>query len=205
MRKGGAGTSSSPTGRVRACASFVVAARPPDHLRRRCKLRRSYPRARPGLARDPDQPPAARRQSLRPPAERHVRTQGRPAQKGAPLPKLATRLTDPTTRWQRITAPVWYGSRPRNPSRSPVGRPCGIVAERRRGRSAGCWSGTPPEPGSRGPSSAPTPRLHPQRSLRPSCAAGRLRSPSPRCGPISASRPSGNGRTKRSPAPRRPS
>ena len=50
-----------------------------------------------------------------PPAERHARTQGRPAQKGAPLPKLATLLTDPATQWQRITAPVWYGKQTAKP------------------------------------------------------------------------------------------
>lgn len=44
-----------------------------------------------------------------PPPKRHPRTQGRPAQKGAPLPKLSTLLTDPATPWQPITAPIWYG------------------------------------------------------------------------------------------------
>jgi DDE superfamily endonuclease len=44
-----------------------------------------------------------------PPPERHARTQGRPARKGPPLPKLSTLLADPVTRWQRITAPLWYG------------------------------------------------------------------------------------------------
>jgi DDE superfamily endonuclease len=45
-----------------------------------------------------------------PPAQRHARTQGRPAQKGAPLPKLVTLLTDPVTGWQTISVPIWYGA-----------------------------------------------------------------------------------------------
>jgi hypothetical protein len=50
-----------------------------------------------------------------PPAERTARTQGRPAQKGPPLPKLSALLADPATRWQRIIVPVWYGRRAEKP------------------------------------------------------------------------------------------
>jgi hypothetical protein len=34
---------------------------------------------------------------------------GRPRRKGKPQPKLARRLTDPATAWQRVTVPDWYG------------------------------------------------------------------------------------------------
>jgi hypothetical protein len=36
-------------------------------------------------------------------------TVGRPRSKGARLPTLADVLTDPTTPWQRVTVPGWYG------------------------------------------------------------------------------------------------
>ena len=38
---------------------------------------------------------------------------GRPRVKGRRLPTLAQRLTDPATRWQRVTVPCWYGERDR--------------------------------------------------------------------------------------------
>ena len=38
-----------------------------------------------------------------PPPERHARAVGRPAHKGAPLPKLKTLLSDPATPWHTIT------------------------------------------------------------------------------------------------------
>lgn len=44
-----------------------------------------------------------------PPPERHARAVGRPAQKGAPLPKLKTLLSDPATPWHTITVSSWYG------------------------------------------------------------------------------------------------
>jgi hypothetical protein len=44
-----------------------------------------------------------------PPPERHARSIGRPAQKGAPLPKLKTLLSNPATPWHRITVSSWYG------------------------------------------------------------------------------------------------
>ncbi len=44
-----------------------------------------------------------------PPAGRTARIQGRPAQKGAPLPKLSALLADPATCWERITVLTWYG------------------------------------------------------------------------------------------------
>jgi hypothetical protein len=44
-----------------------------------------------------------------PPPPRQPHSVGRPAQKGAPLPKLKTLLTRPTTRWQRVTLSSWYG------------------------------------------------------------------------------------------------
>jgi hypothetical protein len=44
-----------------------------------------------------------------PPPKRDARSIGRPAQKGAPLPKLKTLLSDPATRWHRITVSSWYG------------------------------------------------------------------------------------------------
>jgi len=40
-------------------------------------------------------------------------TRGAPRKKGARLPALAALLTDPATRWQRVTVPGWYGSQPR--------------------------------------------------------------------------------------------
>ena len=43
------------------------------------------------------------------PPPRSERTVGRPALKGAPLPKLKTLLVDPTTPWRRITVSSWYG------------------------------------------------------------------------------------------------
>jgi len=43
------------------------------------------------------------------PPERTTRTLGRPAQKGPPLPKLKTLLTDPATIWTTITVSAWYG------------------------------------------------------------------------------------------------
>jgi hypothetical protein len=50
-----------------------------------------------------------------PPAARTARTQGRPAQKGAALPKLSALLADPATRWERITVPIWYGRQTEKP------------------------------------------------------------------------------------------
>lgn len=44
-----------------------------------------------------------------PPATRHAHTMGRPAQKGPPLPKLKTLLSNPATPWQTITVSAWYG------------------------------------------------------------------------------------------------
>ena len=44
-----------------------------------------------------------------PPPKRDARTVGRPAQKGAPLPKLKTLLSNPATPWRRITVSSWYG------------------------------------------------------------------------------------------------
>jgi hypothetical protein len=38
---------------------------------------------------------------------------GRPRLKGQRLPTLAQRLTDPTTTWERIVVPHWYGKGPR--------------------------------------------------------------------------------------------
>jgi hypothetical protein len=43
------------------------------------------------------------------PARRSANTIGRPAQKGAPLPKLKTLLSNPATPWGRITVSSWYG------------------------------------------------------------------------------------------------
>lgn len=69
-----------------------------------------------------------------PPAERHARTQGRPAQKGPPLPKLSTLLADPATRWQPITAPLWYGRQ--------IEKPLEITS----GTALWYQRGTPPRP-----------------------------------------------------------
>jgi DDE superfamily endonuclease len=44
-----------------------------------------------------------------PPAKRTSRTMGRPAQKGAALPKLKTLLSNPATIWTRIVVSAWYG------------------------------------------------------------------------------------------------
>lgn len=44
-----------------------------------------------------------------PPAPRSPRKMGRPAQKGAPLPKFHTRLDDPAACWTKIEVPRWYG------------------------------------------------------------------------------------------------
>ena len=43
------------------------------------------------------------------PARRNANTIGRPAQKGAPLPKLKTLLSNTATPWGRITVSSWYG------------------------------------------------------------------------------------------------
>ncbi|WP_442873014.1 transposase [Aurantimonas sp. C2-3-R2] len=44
-----------------------------------------------------------------PPPGRGAHTIGRPAQKGLPLPKLKTLLSNPATQWRRITVSSWYG------------------------------------------------------------------------------------------------
>lgn len=44
-----------------------------------------------------------------PPPPRPPGRRGRPALKGARLPKLATRLSDPAASWRRITVANWYG------------------------------------------------------------------------------------------------
>jgi hypothetical protein len=44
-----------------------------------------------------------------PPPTRTARIPGRPAQKGAPLPKIKTLLPDPKTQWHRISVSAWYG------------------------------------------------------------------------------------------------
>lgn len=44
-----------------------------------------------------------------PPARRDAHTMGRPAQKGTPLPKLKTLLSNPATPWRKITVSAWYG------------------------------------------------------------------------------------------------
>ena len=46
-----------------------------------------------------------------PPEPRSPGQQGRPRQKGKPLPKLRTHLYDPAARWTEITLPRWYGGR----------------------------------------------------------------------------------------------
>ncbi len=69
-----------------------------------------------------------------PPAIRHARTQGRPAQKGARRPKLSALLSDSATRWQPITAPIWYGKQ----IEKPLEIASGIALWYRRG--------TPPRP-----------------------------------------------------------
>ena len=69
-----------------------------------------------------------------PPAERTARTQGRPAQKGAPLPKLSALLADPATCWQPITAPLWYGRQ--------IEKPLEIAS----GTALWYRRGTPPQP-----------------------------------------------------------
>ena len=44
-----------------------------------------------------------------PAAPRQPKTMGRPRTKGERLPTLAKVLTDPTTAWQRVVVPDWYG------------------------------------------------------------------------------------------------
>lgn len=44
-----------------------------------------------------------------PPPARTARTPGRPAQKGPPLPKIKTLLSNPKTQWHRICVSAWYG------------------------------------------------------------------------------------------------
>jgi hypothetical protein len=44
-----------------------------------------------------------------PPPERRLGTKGRPPVKGARLPSLTKRLSDPATAWQRIEVSNWYG------------------------------------------------------------------------------------------------
>src|SRR5919206_345355 len=48
-----------------------------------------------------------------PPPRREPGRRGRPRVKGARLPSLAERLTDPSTSWTRITLEGWYGRRAR--------------------------------------------------------------------------------------------
>ncbi len=48
-----------------------------------------------------------------PPPPRTAHTFGRPAQKGPPLPKLKTLLTNPATSWQSVIVSSWYGHRTR--------------------------------------------------------------------------------------------
>jgi len=48
-----------------------------------------------------------------PAPRRTAGTRGAPRKKGARLPRLAARLTDAATRWQRVTVPGWYGRAPR--------------------------------------------------------------------------------------------
>jgi hypothetical protein len=48
-----------------------------------------------------------------PPPPRQAHSVGRPAQKGAPLPKLKTLLAKQTTLWLRVTASSWYGRQAR--------------------------------------------------------------------------------------------
>jgi DDE superfamily endonuclease len=48
-----------------------------------------------------------------PAAPRYKGQIGRPRRKGARLPSLRQRVTDPQTRWRRITVPHWYSAGPR--------------------------------------------------------------------------------------------
>ena len=48
-----------------------------------------------------------------PAAPRYPGQIGRPRRKGARLPSLRQRVTDPQTRWRRITVPHWYSTGPR--------------------------------------------------------------------------------------------
>ena len=135
-----------------------------------------------------------------PPPHRQAHSIGRPAQKGAPLPKLKTLLTRPTTHWHRVTASSWYGRQ--------TGKALDITSD------TALWyrRGTPPRPirwvlvrdpdGKRAlkPSSAPTRASSRHKSSPCSFVAGRSRSPSPKPARISVSKPSGNGLTKPSPA-----
>jgi len=134
-----------------------------------------------------------------PPPERTARSVGRPAQKGAPLPKLKTLLSNPATPWHRITVSAWYGRkqaktleiasdtalwyRPGTPPRAI---------------RLGCLSETPKASATRRPSSAQTFPASQPTSSHSSCAAGRSRSPSRKPGHISASKPNGNGPTRQS-------
>jgi DDE superfamily endonuclease len=52
-------------------------------------------------------------QLYRPAPPRYPGQIGRPRRKGERLPSLRQRVTDPKTRWRRITVPHWYGVGPR--------------------------------------------------------------------------------------------
>jgi hypothetical protein len=51
-----------------------------------------------------------------PPPVRQFRQRGRPRVSGARQPTLTQRLTDPVTRWRRVTISHWYGEQDRRPA-----------------------------------------------------------------------------------------
>jgi hypothetical protein len=87
-----------------------------------------------------------------PPPVRQPGQRGRPRVAGARQPTLAQRLTDPATRWRRVTVTSWYGGRTGGWP-SPPARRSGTTRARAC-RSAGYWCGMKPGPSSRRPCSA---------------------------------------------------
>lgn len=110
-----------------------------------------------------------------PPPARYAHTVGRPAQKGPPLPKLKTLLSNPATLWRRITVSSWYGRQ----TQKALDITSDTALWYRRGtppsQSAGCWSQTPKKNGCRRHSSAPTPHSTRPRSSPCSSVVGRSR------------------------------
>ena len=128
-----------------------------------------------------------------PPSPRRPGDKGRPRVKGARLPTLNERVTDPATAWQRVVIQGWYG---RTQHRLDVATALWHHPGR---RVLIRWVLVRDAEGSREPSCAPTSMPNPQRSWAGSSGAGGSRSPWPRFAATSVS--SGSGPISRSCAP----
>src|SRR5215210_7711411 len=136
-----------------------------------------------------------------PPPPRRPGTRGRPRIKGARLPSLAERLTDPATPWRRTKVDHWYG---RSERRLDIASGTALWQHPACGyRSAGCSCVIQRARRSCRLSSAPTWRPTHRTSCAGSSAAGAPRPPSKKPGDTSVWKPSGSGRTRPSCALRR--